>query len=93
MTVEWIGPAWLRRPAEALGVRIFHRATRLSLVGPIYTDAAVEHICHLTDLQLVTLEGTAISDQGIARLRRELPHCRIELIKAATPTNLANHSP
>jgi hypothetical protein len=92
VTVEWIGSAWLRRPAEALGVRIFHRATRLSLVGPAYTDAAVEHASRLKNLQVLTLERTSISDQGIARLRRELPQCRIELIRAATTTNLAYDS-
>ena len=78
MTVDWLGPAWLRRPAEALEVRIFHRATKLSLEGPAYTDAAVEHISQLKDLKSLTLSRTQITDQGLKRLRRSLPLCQIE---------------
>lgn len=59
-------------------MRIFHRPTALSLRGPAYTDAAVEHVCRLTNLEVLTLDHTAISEQGFARLRRELPRCRIE---------------
>ena len=78
MTVDWQGPAWLRRPAEVLDVRIFHRATKLSLSGPAYTDAAVEHVSQLKDLKSLTLWQTQISDQGLRRLERSLPRCRIE---------------
>jgi len=78
VTVDWQGPAWLRRPAEAIGVRIFHRATKLSLEGPAYTDSAVEHLSQLNDLKSLTLQRTQISDQGLQRLRQALPLCRIE---------------
>jgi hypothetical protein len=78
VTVEWQGPAWLRRPAEVLGVRILHRATKLSLQGPAYSDAAIEHLRELKSLKLLVLEQTKISDQGRLRLQRALPQCRIE---------------
>ncbi len=63
---------------DALGVRIFHRVTGLSLRGPAYTDAAVEHISQLKDLKRLKLTATQISDQGLARLEKSLPECRIE---------------
>ncbi len=85
MSVDWIGPAWLKRPAESLGVRCFHRATRLSLTGPAYTDAAVEHLSQLTDLRELSLTGTQISAPGLARLHSALPACRIEHIPRSGP--------
>ena len=54
-------------------MRIFHRATKLSLVGPAYTDAAVEHVSQLKDLKLLTLWQTQISDQGLQRLGGRSP--------------------
>jgi hypothetical protein len=63
---------------ETLGVRIFHRATKLSLEGPAYTDSAIAHLSQLKDLKSLTLQRTQISDQGLHRLRRALPLCRIE---------------
>jgi hypothetical protein len=78
VTVEWTGPEFLRRPAEALSLRIFHRPTRLTLNGPAYTDAAIEQLSRLTSLQSLTLERTGISEQGLTRLERALPGCRIE---------------
>jgi hypothetical protein len=78
VTVEWQGPTWLRRPAEALGVRIFHRATKLSLQGPAYTDAAIDHLRELKSLKLLVLQRTKISDQGRVPLQRALPNCQIE---------------
>jgi hypothetical protein len=77
VTVEWQGPRWLKRPAEVCGVRIFHRPVKLSLTGPAYTDAAVEHIVRLADLEQLDFTGTLISDQALARLKRSLPECRI----------------
>jgi hypothetical protein len=78
VSVDWQGPAWLRRPAEALGVGIYNRATRLSLQGPKYDDAAVEHLLKLRSLNSLTLERTQFSDEGLARLSRLLPNCRVE---------------
>ena len=80
MTAHWQGPSWLKRPADALGVPIFHRVTGLSLSGPAYTDAAVEHITQLKDLKRLDLSATLISDHGLARLQRSLPECRIERV-------------
>ena len=78
MSVEWQGPAFLRRPAEALGVRFFHRPTRLSLEGPAYTDAAIQHLSRLSSLKSLTLQRTKVSAQGLERLRQALPDCQIE---------------
>jgi hypothetical protein len=85
VTVEWIGPSWLRPPAETLGVRIFFRSTKLSLSGPAYTDAAVEHIVRLRDLAQLDLSRTKITDEGLARLKRSLPECRIVQVADSQP--------
>lgn len=79
MSVEWQGPAVLRRPAEALGVRIYHRATRLRLEGPKFGDATVEHLAALKSLQSLTLWQTSVSSAGLRKLRRALPDCQIEV--------------
>ena len=78
MTVEFQGPAFLRRPAEALGVRIFHRPTKLSLDGPAYTDGALVHLSRRTSLKSLTLSRTNISAASVERLRQALPGCQID---------------
>ena len=79
VTVQWRGPAWLHRPAEALGFEmIYLRATRLSLYGPKYDDRVVEHLVKLRGLESLTLSNTKLSSGAIAQLRRALPSCRIE---------------
>lgn len=78
MSVAWIGPDWLKRPADALGLRYYYRPTHLSLRGPAYCDAVVEHLVQLQDLKQLELESTQISAAGMARLRKALPICRID---------------
>jgi hypothetical protein len=79
VTVQWKGPAWLRRPAEAVGLgTIYLRTTAVSLHGPVYDDRVVEHLVKLRRLESIALSNTSLSQEGIARLRRALPDCRIE---------------
>jgi hypothetical protein len=79
VTVQWRGPAWLRRPAEAVGwEEIYTRATKVSLWGPKYDDRCIEHLVKLRRLESITLSNTGFSEQGIRRLQRALPNCRIE---------------
>jgi len=63
---------------EALGVRLFHRPTRLALEGPVFTDAAVSELSRLTALKSLTLYRTKVSGEGLDRLRQALPDCQIE---------------
>ncbi len=78
MTVQWVGPLWLQRPAEAVGMGVMcQRATKLSLHGPIYDDRAVEHLLKLRRLESLTLANTKMSLAAVARLRQALPDCRI----------------
>ena len=79
VTVQWRGPAWLHRPAEAVGLgMIYTRATRLSLYGPNYDDRVVEHLVKLKRLESLTLSNTKLSSDAMAQLGRALPSCRIE---------------
>ena len=68
----------MRRPAEALGLPIYARATKLSLQGPKFDDRVIKHLVKLTRLESLTLSNTQLSEEGIARLRQALPRCRIE---------------
>jgi hypothetical protein len=79
VTVQWAGPSWLRRPAEAVGLeKIYTRVTNLSLTGPVYTDRAVEHLVKLRSLESLSLSQTKISSEGRRRLQKGLPDCRID---------------
>ena len=71
-------PDWLLRPTRNAGWPVYDRATSLTLSGPKYDDTAVEYITKLRDLRKLELHGTSLTPDGVARLRRSLPHCRIE---------------
>ena len=70
----------MRRPAEALGVRIYHRTTRLNLYGPEYGDATIEHLAAFKSLQSLSLNQTSVSSTGLRKLRLALPDCQIEML-------------
>jgi hypothetical protein len=78
VTVQWRGPAWLRPAAEAFDLEIYRHATDLSLQGGGYDDRCIEHLVQLRRLESLALSGTELSQQGIARLQRALPDCRIQ---------------
>jgi hypothetical protein len=81
VTVQWTGPSWLRRPAETLALEKFlTRATGLTLSGPHCDDRAIEHLTKLTRLESLTLSETKISQEGMRRLQRALPDCRVERV-------------
>lgn len=66
-TVEYSaqGPEWLRR---LLGDEWFQRAFDAYL-GPLTTDKDAEHLKWLTELQILWLNGTNITDAGLEYLR------------------------
>jgi hypothetical protein len=41
------------------------------------TDAGLEHLAGLKNLAQLNLKGTAVTDQGIAKLKAALPNCNI----------------
>ena len=63
---------------ETLGLRVFHRPTKLALEGSAFTDAAVDELSRLSALKSLTLFRTAITPRGLNRLRQALPDCQIE---------------
>jgi hypothetical protein len=79
VTVHWKAPPWLRRPAEAVGLgKIYLRATEVALNGQKFDDRVVEHLVKLRHLETLTLTNTRLSQNGVARLQRALPDCRID---------------
>jgi Leucine-rich repeat (LRR) protein len=41
------------------------------------TDAGILHICKLTNLSKLNLEGTQVTAEGVLRLRRSLRKCKV----------------
>ncbi len=78
MSVKYCGPFGLRALCEKFNIRIFDRAVSLSLDGPAHTDSDVDQICELKSLQLLSLSGTQITDDGLDRIRHALPNCQIK---------------
>ena len=77
MSTRWIGPVWLRRPLEALGLRLYQRSIHLTLFGPQFDDEAIDLVMKLKRLKTLQLSATKISDAGLARLQAALPDCKI----------------
>ena len=78
VTVQYSGPVGFQTLSETVGIEYFNRAVSLSLRGPTYTDAMIEQICKLDNLQSLFLSGTGITRRGLDRIRRALPNCKIE---------------
>jgi hypothetical protein len=49
----------------------------LDLKGTQITDAGLDHLMGLRRLRKLSVAGTRVSAEGIAKLRRSLPRCRI----------------
>jgi hypothetical protein len=62
---EYHGPAWLQ---SSLGVDFFGTVCGVSLVRSPVTDAGLERLKGLTQLQMLTLEGPQITDGGLENL-------------------------
>jgi hypothetical protein len=41
------------------------------------TNAGIMELAGLKELRTLHLTGTKVTDEGVARLRKELPQCRI----------------
>ena len=50
----------------------------LFLHGTKVSDAGLEHLKGLTQLQQLDLNGTKVTDAGVKKLQQALPNCRIE---------------
>ena len=53
------------------------RLKRLSLVGTSVTDAAITHLESMTNLEQLDLRQTKVTKEGVARLEKALPKCKI----------------
>jgi len=50
---------------------------RLSLATSGMTDAGLDHLAGLTNLEELNVTGTKVTADGIARLQAALPKCKI----------------
>jgi hypothetical protein len=81
VTVEYCGPSAIRSTIENARAEYFHRATHIYLKGAAYTDALVVDLCELNHLHSMRLDHTQITADGVARLKRALPDCKIDVWK------------
>jgi len=58
-------------------LRQFPRLIHLNLGLAEITDRSIDDITTLTQLRLLYLEGTHVTDGGVAKLQRALPNCEI----------------
>jgi hypothetical protein len=71
---EKIGDAELRELAKFPAMT---EVRSLGLAGTSITDAGLESLAKFYKLETLDLGFTKVSAAGVARLRRELPHCKI----------------
>ena len=63
---------------DLLLLRHFPHLEWLCLEDASITDYGLSSLTYMTSLQCVELYRTNVTEEGIARLRKALPHCRIE---------------
>lgn len=74
------GPAMradLFTDAEAESISQFNELTWLVLMDTKLTDAGLRHFHRLKKLGRLDVEGTSVTEVGVAELKRALPHCRV----------------
>lgn len=54
-----------------------NKVSSLDLRGRPISDGAIKHLKELRRLEVVDLRDTRVTERGVARLREELPTCRI----------------
>jgi hypothetical protein len=52
--------------------------SKLSLCGMPITDAGLEYLKDVQTLRDLDLRVTQVTAEGVKKLKRELPHCKIE---------------
>jgi hypothetical protein len=83
---EPCGPAWLR---SILGETFFARVVDAAFPPPV-TDADLAHLEGLTQLQSLYVFETKVTEDGVTRLQKALPGCRIGRSPPARHTRCAS---
>jgi len=81
LQVLHVGPGHPRNHVTNAGVGHLARLKNLrhlylTNAGAV-TDDCLVHLEHLTNLRTLRLEGTSVTEEGVARLQAKLPNCRI----------------
>jgi len=50
---------------------------RLSITFSYITDAGLEHLSGLANLEYLSIVGTDVTDEGVKKLQQALPNCEI----------------
>jgi hypothetical protein len=69
--------AEVRTDDSLKGIENLLQLRHLTLSSRGITDAGLIHLEHLPNLQSLYLEDTQVTEQGIKRLQRALPDCRV----------------
>ena len=75
-----VGPEWLRRLVGEDRMReckLFERVISVESYAATITDAEADQLSSLTNLEVIWLHGTAVTDNGIEELQKALPDCAI----------------
>ncbi len=70
-------PRWYSWLRKLQGDEHLGNAVYVDLEGRPITDAGLEHLKGLTNLELLVLGDTQVTDEGIKKLREALPNCNI----------------
>jgi len=68
------GPAWLR---QIIGDEYFTTVNLVGMRGPQFNDASLEVVKLLTDLKRLALYDTKITNEGLKKLQKALPNCKM----------------
>ena len=74
MTVQWLGPKWLRFACDAAPLEFFSRVTEVSLRHKQTSDGELASLHALGRLESLTVQcSTQVSDPAIDRFQQKFP--------------------
>jgi len=71
-------PRWYSWLRKLQGDEHLGNAVYVDLGGRPITDAGLVHLKGLTNLELLVLGDTQVTDEGVKNLQEALPNCRID---------------
>ena len=88
MTAEYFGPPLIESVLYRWGIKVFHRATSVSIWGNEFQEADLESLIQLKSLQTLRIDAPDVTASMVAQLRHALPDCKVN-----EPLSQATKSP